>query len=349
MLAFRPLRAALARIAVFVALSLAPGAALAQTHSDSGGTLVPAVAPLSGCVANGACAGPNSASNPDYVAPATGATMPISAAALPLPSGAATAANQTGGGQETQVVGPSGAAAAVKAASTPAAESDPALVVRNPDVGAPGDTACATDTGSCDVNALLQRLAQRVSSLLTALGSPLQAGGAVNASLTNAGAANPTSTLTLPSATTAYSPGTLIANSATAGSVADPSFSIPVAAGAASIPRLRLSTNDATSTAWGSATVQVDLWVAAPTWTNGDRGAWSPATGAASHLATYTCNLSPEYGDGAYAECAPFPSGIAPLVRLASGQTISWSLEAISGSGVTGASKVFTLAAEVQP
>ena len=49
----------------------------------------------------------------------------------------------------------------------------------NTNVGAPGSTACSTDTGSCNINALSQRIAQRISSLITALGSPFQAGGSV--------------------------------------------------------------------------------------------------------------------------------------------------------------------------
>lgn len=49
----------------------------------------------------------------------------------------------------------------------------------NTNIGAPGSTACATDTGSCNENALLQRIAQRVTSLISALGSPFQAGGTI--------------------------------------------------------------------------------------------------------------------------------------------------------------------------
>lgn len=157
---------------------------------------------------------------------------------------------------------------------------------------------------------------------------------------------NPTSTLTLPSTTTAYTAGQLIANSATAGSVVVPSFAIANSAGGAIIPRLRLSTNDATSTAWGAQTIQVDLWSAAPTFTNGDRGTWSPATGAAGHLATYSCVMSAEYGDGAWASCS-LNVGNALSVKLASGTAVYWTLDALTGSGVTGASKVFTLVAEV--
>jgi hypothetical protein len=112
------------------------------------------------------------------------------------------------------------------------------------------------------------------------------------------------------------------------------------------IPRLRLSTNDATSTAWGGKSIQVDLWTAAPTFTNGDRGAFLPATGAASHLGSYACTMSAEYGDGAYAECAPNVGSYA-MPRLASGTSVYWTLIATTGSGVTGVSKVFTLTAEL--
>lgn len=49
----------------------------------------------------------------------------------------------------------------------------------NTNIGAPGSSACATDTGSCNGNALLQRLAQRLSTINTTLGSPYQAGGAL--------------------------------------------------------------------------------------------------------------------------------------------------------------------------
>jgi hypothetical protein len=180
---------------------------------------------------------------------------------------------------------------------------------------------------------------------LGSFGNPVYVQGSV-AAASSPTIANPTSTLTLPSATTAYSAGQLIANSATAASVVDPSFSIGTAAGGAIIPRVRLATNDATSTAWGGVSIQVDLWTAAPTWTNGDRAAWSPATGTGSHLGAYSCTMSAEYGDGAYAECAA-NVGSASTPKLASGAAIYWSLQAVSASGVTGASKTFTLTPEI--
>lgn len=63
--------------------------------------------------------------------------------------------------------------------------------VTNTDLGAPGAIACATDTGSCSINALVQRLAQRLTTVISTLGTPLQAGGnvAVTSSALPTGAA----------------------------------------------------------------------------------------------------------------------------------------------------------------
>jgi hypothetical protein len=60
--------------------------------------------------------------------------------------------------------------------SNAAAETGGNLAQIVTDFGAPGSTACTTDTASCNQNQQLQRLAQRLTSLLTALGTPLQAG-----------------------------------------------------------------------------------------------------------------------------------------------------------------------------
>lgn len=55
------------------------------------------------------------------------------------------------------------------------------LAQHTTDFGAPGATACATDTASCNFNQLLQRLAQRLTTINTTLASPFQAGGALAA------------------------------------------------------------------------------------------------------------------------------------------------------------------------
>ncbi len=158
-------------------------------------------------------------------------------------------------------------------------------------------------------------------------------------------AANPTSTLQMTSGTSAYTTGQLIASSGTAGSIVVPSLVLPNTT--AVISRVRLTNNDTTSTAWPAKVVTVDLWSAAPTFTNGDRAAFLPATGTAGHLAAFTCTMSAEYGDGVYAECPlATGSGTVAELKLAS-STIYWTLST-TGSGTTGASKVFTLTAEVQ-
>lgn len=160
---------------------------------------------------------------------------------------------------------------------------------------------------------------------------------------------NPTSTLSLTSTTSAYTVGQFIANNSTGTDVTIPSFSIANSGGAAIIPRLRLSINDSLSTAWGTQTIQIDLWSAAPTFASGsgDRSTFDPATGTADHLGAYTCLMSPEYGDGVYGECYP-QVGTASLPKLSSGTSIYWTPIAVTGSGTVTASKTMTLTAELQ-
>lgn len=187
-------------------------------------------------------------------------------------------------------------------------------------------------------------------------------GGTVNQGTPNAGGANawsviqtepntaavtnPTSTLTLPATTTAYLPLQLIANNATAGSVVVPSFAIANSAGGARISRLRLTSNDSTSTGWPGQSIQIDLWSAAPTFTNGDRGTYAVATGSAKYLGSFSGTLSAVAGDGVYAILAS-TVGDALYLKLASGTSVFWTMQSLTGSGVTGASKVWTLTPEV--
>lgn len=222
-------------------------------------------------------------------------------------------------------------------------------------IGAEADSQCGSDAGTCTLEGLVKRMLAsitalngKIDTLNTNVTSPQAAGsnliGVVTAAASGA-ITNPTSTLTVPATTTAYTAGQLIASSATAGSVVVPSFAIANSAGGAIITRLRLTSNDATSTAWGAQQIQIDLWSAAPTFTNGDRGAFAVATGAAGHLASFSCTMSAELGDGLYSECTPL-FGTSAIIKLASGTSAFWTLKATTGSGVTGASKVFTVAAE---
>lgn len=57
----------------------------------------------------------------------------------------------------------------------------PTLLSVEQAMGYPGDTACATDTGSCTLNALIQRLAQRLTTLIASLGGTASTAAAVPA------------------------------------------------------------------------------------------------------------------------------------------------------------------------
>ncbi len=157
----------------------------------------------------------------------SGVTQPISAASLPLPSGAATESTLSsmsakipalsggnvpvlaaqsgtwavtdGGGSLTVdgTVGISGSVAvtggltdaqlratpvpvsgtvAVTGAGDATAANQSAL---NTLTGAVNESAPGTDTASSGLNGRLQRIAQRITSLITAVGSPFQAGGSI--------------------------------------------------------------------------------------------------------------------------------------------------------------------------
>ena len=152
----------------------------------------------------------------------------------------------------------------------------------------------------------------------------------------------PTSTLTQTSATAAYTAGQLIASNATAGSIVVPSFTLQGTGGAV-IQRVRLQSNDTTATAWGGQSIQIDLWSAVPTFTNGDRAAWLIATGTVSHLGSLACIMSAVQGDGVFAECSP---NVGSSI-ITTAFTTFWTLQATTGSGITGASKIWTIRPEI--
>jgi len=149
-------------------------------------------------------------------------------------------------------------------------------------------------------------------------------------------------TLTLPSTTTAYTAGQLMANSATGASVVVPSFSLQSQyATEVVISRGDISINDTTAASWNAKTITIDLWTAAPTFANGDRSTFSPATGTASHIGSLTCTMGSIYGDGVWGECI-VAYGNFITVQVSSATQIYWTATATSGSGTTGASKVVT-------
>ena len=161
----------------------------------------------------------------------------------------------------------------------------------------------------------------------------------------------PTSTLTRPNNTTAYAQNDLIADNTTAGSIVVPSLSVDPRHQEIELIGGTLYTNLTT----GFTTFQghIDLWDAAPTFSNGDNGAYAVATGAANWLGHLTTEVSSAYnafGDGAKLAATPGASftatGSMPIpLRRVSGGLIYWSLREIDATGFTPiANQTFTLA-----
>jgi hypothetical protein len=150
-------------------------------------------------------------------------------------------------------------------------------------------------------------------------------GTGVPVMLASSGTANPVfGVLTRPADTTAYAVSDLVASSTTAGSVAVPSGSmVRVAAGSGLLAQMNLYSSH--TTGLSGTTMTVRLWSAAPTYTNGDNGAYAVATGAASFIAKFSGTFE-QFADGAVAVLTP-NSGTALLLKLAAGQTVYWDLQ----------------------
>lgn len=149
------------------------------------------------------------------------------------------------------------------------------------------------------------------------------------------------STLTRPANTTAYAQNDLIASSTTAGSIVVPSITVP--RNGMFLRRVRLHTNKTS----GMGTFQglIEFWTAAPTFSNGDNGAYAVATGAASWLAVITTATMTQVGDGAYAAGSAPTTGDEILLRSGA---LYWSLKEADATGFTPASgQTFTLHAEL--
>lgn len=118
-----------------------------------------------------------------------------------LPSGASTAAKQDTGNAslasiDSKLTGPISVAVTSGGGGDASAANQ---VAANALLGAVTETAPSTDTASSGLNGRLQRVAQRLTALITALGTPLQAGGAVSVSNLPATQAISASALPLPS------------------------------------------------------------------------------------------------------------------------------------------------------
>jgi hypothetical protein len=157
------------------------------------------------------------------------------------------------------------------------------------------------------------------------------------------------STLTRPANTTAYAQNDLIADNATAGSIIVPSLSLT--------PRRTFELQQGflyTNLTTGFTTFagHIDLWTTAPTFTNGDNGAYAVATGAAGWIGHLTSDVVGTFNQFADGPCAPvqtgdtysstgaFPHCIVP----SSEGEIFWTLRETDATGFTPISgQIFTL------
>jgi hypothetical protein len=151
---------------------------------------------------------------------------------------------------------------------------------------------------------------------------------------------NPASTLTRPANTAAYAANQLIASSTTAASIMVPSFATGMGAGI--LPRLRLRTN--APSGWGGVNLSINLWSAAPTYTNGDGGAYAPATGSAAWLANFLILSLQQFGDGAIGS-GGLTSANEMAFRLGA-TAVYWDLQILSAATPM-SGQTFTLTAEV--
>lgn len=179
-----------------------------------------------------------------------------------------------------------------------------------------------------------------------------QATAANQVSPNTASVTEPTSTLALPSTTTAYAAGSLMCTSATVATcntaLSSQTIAIANSAGAMDVERVEVSINDNVATGWNSTQIQIDFWSAAPTFqTTGDRGIFLTdfLTGAGVHLGAFICNLSGTANaasDGVFAECFP-TVGVRMKRKLASGTSVFWTATVVNGTGVVTASKTLTI------
>ena len=152
-----------------------------------------------------------------------------------------------------------------------------------------------------------------------------------------AGLLTPSSVLTRPADANAYVQNDLIASSTTAGSIVVPSFTF----GGALMPAILRNFRLLTSKTSGMSAFQglVEFWSTAPTFTNGDNGAYAVATGAARWLGSCTTTIMTQVADGAYCS-GEVTIGIESNVTY-------WTLKEADATGFTPASgQTFTLIPE---
>lgn len=157
-------------------------------------------------------------------------------------------------------------------------------------------------------------------------------------------AANTSTTLTRPADSTGYTAGDLVANNTTAGSVTVPTVTVArVAGGSGMIRSAILKTNH--TTGLDAINFTVDIWSAAPTFTNGDNGVYAVATNGDKWLGSLSGSFR-QFADYASAMLAP-DGGVGELsFKLASGTDVYWTMRT-NGAFTPASGKTFNLVANV--
>jgi hypothetical protein len=155
--------------------------------------------------------------------------------------------------------------------------------------------------------------------------SPMQQSGGSVTSLSSSAITNPASTLTRPANATPYAANSLIASNP----LVVPSFNIATSGGGAILSRLRLKSN--VTTGWGGVNLCINLWAgAAPTYTNGDGGAYAVSAGAGLWLGNFVVPML-QFADSAWG--AGQLTGANELaLRLASGTAVFWDIQILTAA-----------------
>lgn len=159
-----------------------------------------------------------------------------------------------------------------------------------------------------------------------------------------------TSTGTSVTATLVYPANSLVASDPVTPVV--PSFAIANSAGGVIVPRIRVLTNATgtlttgsyASSGWDAVVLSVNLWTAAPTYTNADGQPYAPLTGGTVWLGNYLVSLT-QFGDAA-AGSGPLTGSPQMMEKLASGTAIYWDIQ-VQTQVKPIASQTFTIVPEL--
>ncbi len=261
------------------------------------------------------------------------ATQPVSAATLPLPTGAATAAKQpalgTAGTPSADVLSVQGST------SMTALKVDGSAVIQPVSAAAlPLPSGAATDA---KVEAVRALLAATIATAPIASENHIGKVGGESAIVS--------ASFVRPADTVAYAVGDLVANNVTAGSVTPmPLAAARINAGTGAIRRVRLSTSK-TGLA-GTETFRVHLFKTTPTVTNGDNGVFSVNGVAANHLGVIDVTMDRVFNDGAKGFAIPLV-GSEIVFDTGAATTNLFALIEARTAYTPASGETFTLALEV--